>query len=54
MLAAAALRREVEAGWAEVRRLAEAREYANWADVRKLIDEQREKPAVRSPYDSDA
>jgi hypothetical protein len=53
-LVAAALQREVETDWNEVRRLAQTSAYANWADVKHVIDEQAKALQVRSPYDSDA
>lgn len=53
-LLAAALVREVETDWAEVKRLAEHRAYDNWLDVKGQVDEQARALGVRSPYDSDA
>ena len=51
-LLAAALLREVETDWVEVRRLAESPAYKNWNDVKQLVDEQAKALQVGSPYDS--
>lgn len=53
-IVAAALRREIEADWREVKRLALTAAYANWPDVRKVIDEEAKAFGYRSPYDSNA
>ena len=51
-LIAAALLGEVEVDWAEVRRLAENKAYANWSEVKALINEQAKALQVGSPCDS--
>lgn len=49
----AALRREIEVDWPEVKRIAGTVGYKNWREVNEAIDEQAKTLGQRSPYDSD-
>ncbi len=50
----AALRREIEVDWMEVKRIAGTVGYKNWREVNETINEQAQALGQRSPYDSDA
>ncbi len=48
----AALRREIQVDWIEVKRIAGTVGYTNWREVNETIDEQAKALGQRSPYDS--